>query len=161
MKGYETGDHFSFAVGGHRTGMPQWAIDYVDSIAAANGAEVQLEREPEPERPEGDPPYFVVTFGPRFDVDPEPYESRLHGKLFSSREYVNELLGFFVSHDLVRFYNYRLDRLVAEYDVSNAPPGDPVFYDEELGRICFRMHKNVFPKPIIEYTPRAGRYTGE
>lgn len=161
MRAYESGDSFIIAIGAHRTGMPSWALDYVDSVAAANGADLRMEREPEPERPDGDPPYFVVTFGPRFDMDPEPYDSRLFGRLFASQEYLNQLLGLFFSHDMVRVYDYRIDRLIAEYDVANAPPGDPVFYDEELGRVCFRMRKSVFPKPIREYTPRAGRYTGE
>ena len=161
MRGYATGDVYTIAIGAHRSGMPEWALNYVDSIAAANGSDAVMEREPEPERPEGDPPYFVITFGPRFDVDPEPYESQIFGSLFSSQEYLDQYHGFFVSHDMVRMYDYKTDRLIAEYDASNAAPGDPVFYDEEKGRVCFRMRMRVFGKPITHYTPRAGRYTGE
>jgi hypothetical protein len=62
---------------------------------------------------------------------------------------------------MVRVYDYRTDRLVAEYDVANAPPDDPVFYDEAKGRVCIRIRKSVFPKSLFLYTPQAGRYTGQ
>ena len=61
----------------------------------------------------------------------------------------------------IYFYKYRINKLVAEYDVETAAPGDALFYDEEQGRVCFTMRKSVFHRPIVEYTPRAGLYTGE
>jgi hypothetical protein len=162
MRGYDIGQQYVFGVGAFREGMPAWEYDYVDSIARAHGKEgIDLERSPEPERPAGDPPYIVVTFSPRYDLEPEPYVSRLYETLFSSREYRSELFGFFVTYDLVRIYDYRTDRLVAEYAVDTAPPDDPQFYDEEAGRVCFRVDKSVFGKPFTDFAPRASRYTGE
>jgi hypothetical protein len=161
LRGYETGDFYTMALGGHRTGMPSWQRAYADSIAAAHGVSSIGEREQEPERPSGDPPYFYVTLGPRMDSGGEPYSSRLYATLFSSKDYREESLGLFMAHNMVRVYDYRTDRLVAEYDVANAPPDDPVFYDEAKGRVCIRIRKSVFPKSLFLYTPQAGRYTGQ
>jgi hypothetical protein len=162
MRGYEVGQQYVFAVGAFRQGLSRWEYDYADSLSrASSGAGLDIERSPDPERPAGDPPYIVVTLSPRYDEEPEPYVSRVYEKLFTTREYRNELLGFFVTYDLVRVYDYRTERLIAEYSTETAPPDDVPLYDEDPGRMCFRIDKSVFGRPLVEFTPRAERYTGE
>jgi hypothetical protein len=162
LRAYDKGKDFAVALGAHRAGISDWVYEYADSVARAHGLDgVNIDRPPVPGRPSGDPPYMVVTFMPRLDLEPEPFVSSIYEKLFSTREYENELHSFFVSHDLVQVYDYRINKLIAEYDVETAAPGDALFYDEEQGRVCFIMHKSVFRRPIVEYTPRAGLYTGE
>jgi hypothetical protein len=158
---HETSDQYTVVVGPYQGGMPRWAQRLADSLAAVQGRKaVGIAPDPRP-RPPGDPPRVAILVRERFVTEPEAHESVLFQQHFSQRRYAGELLGLFVSPDEVRLWDYRRDVLVGVHDRELAVPGAPVYYDQKAGRICFRLRRDLFPRPLGEYVAVTLIYTGE
>ncbi|MFQ5600530.1 MAG: hypothetical protein ACE5G2_08250 [Candidatus Krumholzibacteriia bacterium] len=163
LQAFETGDDYTMTIAPYEPGPPRWVRRFTDSLAVAHGREpAYADDEPEPvSRPSGDPPEIVLLVRERLDQEPEPFESPLFASHFASRLYAQELYGLFVNPDGAWLYDYRRGILIAEFSADTSPPGHPTFYDEELGRICFRFRRDLFAKQLAAYYVTVFIYTGE
>lgn len=158
---HETGGEYTFVLGPYQGSMPRWAQRLADSLAAAQGRKIEGPPPGERPRPIGDPPHVAILVRDRLVAEPEAYESALFHRHFSRRRYADELLGLFVSPDGAQLWDYRRDLLVGVHDPELALPDAPVYYDQKAGRICFRLRRDLFAKPLGEYMAVTLLYTGE
>jgi len=136
--------------------------DRVDSLAMEYaGDKPEWQEIPAAVRPVGDPPPLFFLIRAKLEEDLEPYESTLFREHFLSRDYRNDLWGFFVTPDEVKLYDYTQNKVLAEYVAAEAPAAEHPFYDEEPGHICFSLPTSHFPRPLTAYYVFLGYYTGE
>jgi hypothetical protein len=158
LQGFVTGDDYTFIVAPYSGPTPKWAQQFMDSLAVARGEKPAPPTERQ--RPAGDPPQLAVLFRERLVREPEAYDSALFHKQFTRQIYAGELFGLLIEPDRVRLYDYRRDVLVGIHSPETTLPGQPPYYEEKPGRICFRMRRDLLPK-FGEYVPVVMRYTGE
>ncbi len=161
LLGYEIGDEYVFTIAAHDPSLPKWMQRMVDSLSAEYSGEKPAWEIQEVKRPAGDPDPIVVLVRARLEEDLEPYESRLFAEHFVQRDFRNDLYGLFISPDDVRFYDYTHNKLLAEYSTKTAAPGGLVYYDETLGKICFRFPRNLLARPLTTYYVFLSTHTGE
>jgi hypothetical protein len=162
LQGYEVDGRYEFAVGPHVPGPPQWLRNRVDSLAMEYAGEApEWHQYPPTQRPLGDPPPIFFLVRAKLEEDLEPYESTLFSKQFLSRDYRNDLWGFFVTPDDVKLYDYTQNKILAEYVAAESPPPEHTYYDEESGHLCFSLSASHFPRPLTAYYVFLGYYTGE
>lgn len=158
LEGFAEGEEYVLVLGPYAGPIPAWAQHMIDSLATARG-EKPKPQPPRP-RPAGDPPQLTVLIRERIAADGDAYESPLFQQQFAKRNYAGELFGLFISPDGASMYDYRRDVLCGETS-KNARPGEPAYYDEKSGRLCFRMRRDLLPKPLDEYIAMVVVYTGE
>lgn len=161
LEGYETAEGYTITLGPYRGPMPRWAQRMVDSMATASGLQPDSTLRRERQRPPGDPPRVVILLRERLVLEPDAYESRLFNQQFTKRRYAGDLYGLFVGPDEARLYDYRRDLVVGVCAPELVLPGAPQYYDEKSGRLCFRLSRDNFLKPLVEYTAVCFPYTGE
>jgi hypothetical protein len=158
LEAFESGEDYVFLIGPYQGTTPAWTQSLLDSMAVSRG-EKPAPRTARP-RPAGDPPSLAILVRERF-MEPDAYESALYHRQFARRPYAGDLFGLLITPDDVRLFDYRRDLLVGYHSASVALPGAPAYYDEAAGKACFRMRRNLFPKPLTEYMAVTLPYTGE
>lgn len=161
---YESGDEYLVAVGPYTKGLPRWAQQMMDSLAAASGETPETKAQApsgSAARPPGDPPQIVILIRERLVLEPDAYESELFQSQFSRRRYAGDLLGLFVDPDGARLFDYRRDVLAGCHARDYVLPGTGEYYDTKSGRLCFRMRRDILPQPLTEYIAVSVLYTGE
>jgi hypothetical protein len=159
MEAYETGEEYTFVIRPYAGPTPKWAQKLADSLAAIHGETPPPRKELQ--RPPGDPPQLALTVRRRVYNEPEAYESRLYVEHFQRKRYAGELWGMFIAPDAVRVWDYRRDVLVAAVAPDLAVAGAPALYDEPAGVMCFRIRRDVFAEPLVQYIATCAEYTGE
>jgi hypothetical protein len=161
LEGYDSGDDYIFTIGPYRGPVPPWALRLADSLAAAHGVKPDTTSRRPRTRPPGDPPRVAILLRERLVLEPDAYESRLFQQQFTKRRYAGDLYGLFIGPDEARLYDYRRDVLVGICSPDVALPGMTTYYDEKAGRLCFRLRRSSFLKPLIDYMVVVFPYTGE
>jgi hypothetical protein len=165
--GYEIGDDYTISVCPYEPGPPEWMRNMVDSLQVLGGGEKRDWKTQPVIRPKGDPPRISVLVRARLEEDVEAYESALFARHFLAKNFKNDLYGLFITPDSARLYDYSQNKLIGEYSAKDTPPpaGDPpgglVYYDEKLGHICCRFHRDLLPRGLAQYFVFLSVYTGE